>query len=169
MTRDILPKSRVDLRGFSYELAPYLHKQEWQMERLEARLAKVQQAIAKHREALNAQQKLMQSGALHLQQLMQSRPDPSAHRQGMSYLSDVRSRISKLQDEIDELVVQRAQLQAECVAQQQSVDGLLEHRDTAMHQFALEHERLAASEADRDWISRSSARALVRSRDAESY
>ncbi|NEJ40769.1 hypothetical protein, partial [Rhizobium ruizarguesonis] len=37
--------SAVDLRGFSYPLEPYLRKQEWQLERLEGRMARLQQTL----------------------------------------------------------------------------------------------------------------------------
>ncbi|WCM91114.1 hypothetical protein M5C99_11795 [Acidovorax sp. NCPPB 2350] len=154
MTRTSAQGALVDMRGFSYALVPYLRKQEWQMERLEGQLVKLQHAIAMAKEERRSADAAFQAQAAHLQRNVHARPDPRAHLQGLAYLADMRRQMDVQDREIEALCDQRVQLQGECLAQQRAIDGLLEHRSDAMQHYVQEALRLAAAEADRDWIGR---------------
>lgn len=166
MTRDGQSASQsvpnVDLRGFSYALTPYLRKQEWQMERLQARMTGLQHSLAQAEHALQEQEASMQAHAAQMRQAMHSRPDPLLHRRGLAFLSGLHARIDSQKQEVQALRAQKADLQAECLAQQRSIDGLLEHRTQALHEYALEAGRAAAAEADRDWVGRLAMRQSLR-------
>lgn len=152
--RSVATSSAVDLRGFSYPLEPYLRKQEWQLERLEGRMARLQQTLS---EAL-AQGRVLQAQfdeqALQMQQAVQSRLDPRLYQRGLAYLAQARCRIDEQGREIESLQAQRNALKTECIAQQRTIDGLQEHRTAALRDYTQEVARLAAAEADRDWIGR---------------
>ncbi|BFO56021.1 MULTISPECIES: hypothetical protein [Comamonadaceae] len=160
MTRTAAPApASVDLRGFTYPLEPYLRKQEWQLERLEARLARLLQDIARAVEQGRELQAQFDAQAQQMQQWMQVRLDPRLHQRGLAYLADARRRIADHTRELEALHAQRVALKAECIAQQRTIDGLQEHRADAVRDYALEAVRLAAAEADRDWIGRMALRA----------
>lgn len=166
MTRSGPPASqsvpKVDLRGFSYALTPYLRKQEWQMERLQARMARLQQSLLQAEQALQEHETSLHAQAGQLRQSLHTRPDPLVYRRGLAFLSELHVRIDRQKQEVQALRVQKADLQAECLAQQRSIDGLLEHRTQALRDYALESERAAAAEADRDWVGRLAMRKPLR-------
>ncbi|GKS74664.1 hypothetical protein AVME950_07230 [Acidovorax sp. SUPP950] len=144
----------ADLRGFTYALAPYMRKQEWQMERLENRLARLRQSLAESREQRAALDLDFQSQVAHLQLNWQPRPDPHMHQRGLGYLAQLRGHIQEKDREIEALCEQKALLQADCVAQQRKIDGLKEHRADAIQEYVNDAARAAAAEADRSWIGR---------------
>jgi len=146
--------SAVDLRGFSYPLEPYLRKQEWQLERLEGRMARLQQTLTEALAQGRALQAQFDAQALQMQQAVQNRLDPRWYQRGLAYLAQARCRIDDQDREIEALQARRDALKSECIAQQRTIDGLQEHRTAALRDYALEAARLAAAEADRDWIGR---------------
>lgn len=158
--------AHADLRGFTYALAPYLRKQEWQMERLENRLARLRQLLVELREQRAALDLDFQSQVSLLQLNWQPRPNPQMHQRGLGYLAQLRGQIQQKDKEIDALCEQNAFLQAECVAQQRKIDGLQEHRADAIQEYANDCARSAAAEADRNWIGRLYYRTA---RDAHSF
>lgn len=155
-------------RGFSYALAPYLHRQEWQMQRLQARLAKLCQSLDQAKGELQAQQAQLQAHAAQMRQSLQSRPDPLAHRRGLAFLSALHGRIARQNQEIEAMQSQKAALQADCLVQQRGIDGLLEHRAGAMRDHAQQAARAEAVQADRDWVSRHAMRMQMCQRLGES-
>lgn len=146
--------THADLRGFTYALAPYMRKQEWQMERLENRLALLRQSLAESREQRAALNLDFQSQVSHLQLNWQPRPNPQMHQRGLGFLAKLRGRIQEKDRDVEALCEQKALLQAECVAQQRKIDGLKEHRADAIQEYVNDAARSAAAEADRNWIGR---------------
>lgn len=155
-------------RGFSYALAPYLRRQEWQMERLQARLARQSQGLAQAQAQLQAKQAQLQAHAAQMRQSLQSRLDPQAHRRGLAFLSALHAGIARQNQEIETLQAQKTALQTECLAQQRGIDGLLEHRAGAMRDHAQQAARAEAAQADRDWVSRHAIRTQMASPLGES-
>lgn len=148
------PNLPADPRGFTYPLTPYLRQQTWHMERLESRLAQVNRALLAARAEGDALQAAFADQASHLHRLMQPRPDPLAQQRGLTYLAFLQGQIQAQAEEMTRLASQKSTLQTECVAQQRKIDGLAEHRAAAVQDHANELARLAAAEADREWIGR---------------
>ncbi|SFD93450.1 hypothetical protein [Paracidovorax konjaci] len=151
--------SQVDLRGFSYPLEPYLRKQEWQLERLEGRLAQVQKQLLSAQESRRSLYLQFEGQARQMLQWTQARIDPHMHQRGLAYLAGVRQRIETQDQEIQSLDARKASLHEEFVAQQRTIDGLQDHRSGALREYAQEVMRVQAAEADRDWIGRLPLRA----------
>ena len=146
--------SQADMRGFNYALAPYLRKQEWLYERLQNQLAQRNRELATAREMLEALQEQLELQAKSLQDLMHTRPSPEVHKQGMAYIARLRKQISEKDTEVQVLLQERNQAQTQCVTQQLKLDGLHDHREQEQASYAAQAMRLAAAEADRDWMGR---------------
>ncbi|MDA8456961.1 hypothetical protein M4R22_19560 [Acidovorax sp. GBBC 3334] len=159
--------SQVDLRGFSYPLEPYLRKQEWQLERLEGKLAQVQKQLLCAQDSRRGLHLQFEGQARQMLQWTRARLDPHMHQRGLAYLADVRQRIETQDQEIQSLHAQKASLHEEFVAQQRTIDGLQEHRSIALQEYAQEVTRVQAAEADRDWIGRIPLRARQRPTSGE--
>ncbi|MFE1574346.1 hypothetical protein ACFIQG_21505 [Comamonas odontotermitis] len=143
-----------DPRGFVYPLTPYLRKQEWHLDNLERRMSQLQRQIAsvtQTRLAIENQCK-QQSAYLHTSQ--QTRPDPTWHRSGLLHLLELRQQLQRRNQELAELAAQKELLQCERIVQQRKLDGLMEHRSFTLQEHVAEQQRIAAVEADRDWLSR---------------
>lgn len=159
MSKDQIQSAQVDTRGFTYALAPYMRKQEWQLELLENRLAQSQKALDAARMERDRLDEVFNEQLSHLQVQSHSRPNPQMHGRGIAYLADLRSRMASQDEEVAKLRAQRDELQAQLVAQTRAIDGLIEHRASALKEFVEEETRKQAAEADRDWIGRSLFRA----------
>lgn len=155
MSQDQTQSSQVDIRGFVYALAPYMRKQEWQRELLENRLAQSQKALDTARRERECLDVVFADQLLHLQVQSQSRPNPQMHSRGIGYLANLRSRMKAHDDEVAKLRARRDELKAQLVAQQRTIDGMVEHRAGALKEFVDEETRRQSAEADRDWIGRS--------------
>jgi hypothetical protein len=154
MSRPERLPAHVDLRGFTYALAPFAQQQAWRMEKLRHALTSSQQQLAAALSHLQILQQGFQVQARHVQQGMLSHSDPTAHRRGLAYLAQLRTRMVAQEQELEKLQFQSKQLQAQCTAQQVRLDGLAEHRMQELESYAAELARRQAAEADRQWISR---------------
>ncbi|WP_198971509.1 hypothetical protein [Xylophilus sp. ASV27] len=144
----------ADVRGFSYSLAPFLHQQEWRMDKARNELARIQReitAVEAEREQLDA---MTQNCAAELQCRFSSHADIDGYRRGLAYLALLRHRVMASQQRHGLLRSRRAELQSEVIAQQRKLDGLERHRADELQVYAQEIERIASAEADRDWIGR---------------
>lgn len=153
--------SAVDTRGFVYELAPYLQKQEWQLERLENQLAHANRQLAEARARRDELDEDFEHQMRSLRKWMYPNPNPQAYQRGLLYLTHLRSEMKKQDREIEVLLSEKELVRAQCIAQQLRLDGLLEHRANELQEYSGNRARLLAAEADRDWIGRALARASV--------
>jgi len=149
----------VDVRGFSYELEPVRQKQQWRLERLMANLASAQQEVTRVEMRIDELQQLHEVQAEAISQAMRQRLDPSAHRHSLNYLSQLRERSRQMKEERQALLETCASLRAACVAQQLRIEGLMRHKEEALHEYAHEMRQRAGAEQDRDWLARISASA----------
>lgn len=160
MRDEPMQSSRVDTRGFTYALTPYLRKQEWQLELLESRFAqshKDLEAARREREDLDAVF-AEQISRMRGQTESRPRPDPQMRSREIGYLAGLRAQM-KLKDEgIKGLRMRRDELQEQLITQQRMIDGLLKHRSDAFKEFVEEKSRHQAAQADRDWIGRAISR-----------
>jgi uncharacterized coiled-coil protein SlyX len=156
-TQAFLPQA--DMRGFKYDLTPFAQKQEWVMESLQRRLSKAQTDLTKAQAHLSTLQGGLQAQSEQIQKSLIARADPTAHQRGLEFLVSLLQRIDEQRRTIEKLHVEKTKVQTECLAQQCKLDGLAEHLVQAQSEFAIEQARLAASEADREWIGRLKRRA----------
>lgn len=141
-------------KGFVYQLTPYLRKQEWQIDRLEHRMSQLKRQIASLTQSRAATELRSEEQSAYLHASQQTRLNPALHRSGLLHLLELRQQLQRLDSELAELGAQKESLQAEWIAQQRKLDGLMEHRTTMLQAYVTEAQRLAAVEADRDWLSR---------------
>lgn len=156
------PPSRVDLRGFSYALSPYVRQQEWHMDSLKAQLARAQRLVVEAQGKFDAMGASLRAQSAHIQQGLHQRPDPSSHQRGLSFLAQLQQRITDQKRSLLALESERLRLQSECLAQLRKLDGLEEHRTVALHDYASQAAQREATEADRDWLGRFHTRAAPR-------
>lgn len=146
--------STVDLRGFSYALSPYLAQQRWILDRIENQMAQAQKALTAVLAQFDEAQSALNNQAADLQQQLLQRPDPGGYQRGLLYLVDRQHHLQTLQQEIEVRRAKCKELSATRIAQQSKVDGLQEHREQALKDYAQESIRAASAEADRAWIGR---------------
>lgn len=161
MTRAPSPSSHVDLRAFSYPLAPYVRKQQWHMDTLQTQLAHALKDVSAAQAELDASRALLSAQAGQMQHSLTTRPDPTSHRRGLAFLAQLQHRIGAQLAQLQALQARRERLQADCIAQQRKLDGLAEHRAQALDEYAAEASRRELAEADRDWIGRIHLRSLT--------
>lgn len=150
--------SSVDARGFVYALTPYLRKQEWQLERLENRLAVANRVLVVALEKRSALDENFEFQMKSLRSCMHPQPNPHAYQRGLLYLAHLRSEMKRQDQEIEVLRSQKEVVRAQCIGQQLRLDGLMDHRAIELQGYADNMARLSAAEADRDWIGRSFVR-----------
>lgn len=150
--------SVIDTRGFVYALAPYLQKQEWQLERLENQLAHASRQLVEAQARRDGLDEDFESQMASLRTSMHPSPNPQAYQRGLLYLAHLRSEMKKQDQEIEVLLSQKEQVRTQCIAQQLRLDGLAEHRANELQEYAGDRARLLAAEADRDWIGRALGR-----------
>ena len=141
-------------KGFVYQLTPYLRKQEWQIDRLEHRMSQLKRQIASLTQSRAAIELRSEEQSAHLHVSQQTRLNPALHRSGLFHLLELRQQLQRLDSELAELAAQKELLHSEWIAQQRKLDGLMEHRNSMLQEYVAEAQRLAAVEADRDWLSR---------------
>lgn len=154
----------ADLRRFAYALEPLLGQRRWRLESLQARLGlalRDREAARGSLEELQARYRV--EGALAAKELA---ADPGLHGRLVAWLMRLRRSVAAAEEALRALEAERAEIAAECVAQQQKVELLEAHRAECVAEFVREEERRLAADADRDWLSRREWRsARARSRD----
>lgn len=145
---------QADMRGFHYALTPFVRQQEWAMEVLQKQLAQLSKALFQAQEELQGMQAALQAQSHQMQQAMLQRANPQAYQQGLGFLVQLQQNIVLTHKKLEALRTQHSKTQAACVAQHCKLDGLAEHRIQAENDYVNELTRLAATEADRDWIGR---------------
>jgi chromosome segregation ATPase len=143
-----------DLRGFKYPMEPLARRAQWQLDALNARLAKVQSQLASVRAELDATEGLHQQACEKLGRQVQVRLDSSRHQAGLVYLGQLQALLKKLQEELAALDKNRAELLRMCRAAEARLEGLRSHESGAIDVYVREQSHLHATEADRDWITR---------------
>lgn len=148
-------------RAFVYSLEPYARQQQWRLEQIQTKLAQT-----RHAELLAEQQHRYQDEALaaqaqHLSVARQRRFDPGSDANGLSHLVQLQRRLAHQQEHLCRLREQCRALQAQCLELQRKLDALNEHRAGQLRAHQAELARLAAVEADRDWLARQSTATSV--------
>lgn len=146
--------SMTDARGFVYALEPYLQKQVWLQERLENQLAQASRLLLDAREQRRQLDEDFEFQMKSLSMWMHTHPSPQTYQRGLLYLAHLRIEMKRQDQLIEMLLLQKEAKRAKCIEQQLRLDGLADHRTSKLREYTNNQARLAASEADRDWIGR---------------
>ncbi|TWD85738.1 hypothetical protein FB547_105250 [Variovorax beijingensis] len=158
------PVRDVDVRGFVYALEPVHQRQQWRMDKLMASLARAQQALVETEARMSEVLGMHDEQARKAGQALVQRMDPGAHRVALGFLSHLRNQWRELDVQRKEQLAERDRLRKECMALQLRLDGMTQHKEDALSQYADEVRQRNSNEQDRDWLARSAA---ARGRTAE--
>ena len=143
----------VDLRGFRHAAEPLLLRRRWELEALQASLARLQQRIGEAQGVLDA---LAAERAERLGTAVDSLRslDPQLHAARLRWLLMQQQRIARAEAEHGALQAEREAQVAQSVSLQQRIQTLEADRDAALRRFAQAEAARSASQADRDWLAR---------------
>ena len=164
-TKAPAPTRDVDVRGFVYALEPVRQRQQWRMDKLMASLARAQQALAETEVRMSEVLAMHDEQARKAGQALVQRMDPGAHRAALGFLTHLRDQWRELDAQRKEQLAERDRLRKDCMALQLRLDGMTQHKEDALTQYADEVRQRNSNEQDRDWLARSAA---VRGRTVES-
>ena len=145
----------VDLRGFVYPLTAQLDKHRWELERLQEQIAQVGARLNKLEVELSETEGNYAAQHAHLARSMQQRPDPGMHRRSLDFLVHARNLIKGLNNDVEEVRLERAALMDRCMERQRKIEMLEEHREAQLQEYVLSEQTRLASELDREWSARS--------------
>ncbi|MDN8618016.1 hypothetical protein [Variovorax ginsengisoli] len=154
--------SDVDVRGFVYALEPVRQKLQWRLDKLMADLARTQQLVTKLEGQMAEISQRHDREAHAAGQALVSRMNPDAHRRALDYLTQLRNQSRLLAEEHRAKSLERDRLRAACVAQQLRIEGLTQHKEEALIEYADEVRKRISTEQDRDWLARAVASRGVR-------
>lgn len=154
--------SDVDVRGFVYALEPVRQKLQWRLDKLMAELARIQQLVTKLEGQMAELSQRHDREADAAGQALIRRMNPDAHRRALDFLTQLRNRSRLLAEEHRTQGLERDCLRSECVALQLRIEGLTQHKEDALNEYADEVRKRISTEQDRDWLARSVASRGVR-------
>lgn len=151
----------VDLRSFSYALAPVQRQAEWRLERLQRDLGAAAKRVSDGEARLAQMRAVHASHSDELAKEWQRRTDPAGHARGLAFLGQSGARIRA---QAQRVAVDREHLlevQQACLQAQSRVQGMERHEQEAIAVFAAEQRRREAVEADRNWAARGAVRQIA--------
>jgi flagellar biosynthesis chaperone FliJ len=147
----------VDLRRFEYPLEPIRRQRQWRLDALRAELGQVQRRVDEAERALAALDERVRTAVERTARLLAERVDPVTHPRGLRWIVRLRRERAAADEALAALRIERARVQAACLAEQQRLEVIEEHRSESVSAFAREEEGRMAREADRDWLLRSAS------------
>jgi hypothetical protein len=147
----------VDVRGFVYALEPVRQQQQWRLDKLMSAFARAQQTLRDTDARIDHLQAMHDEQARNAAQALQQRMDPRTHRHALGFLMHLRDQRKQLDALRQEQLAEKERLRKECTTLQLRLDGMTQHREDALMQFASEVRQRASNEQDRDWLARSAA------------
>jgi SMC interacting uncharacterized protein involved in chromosome segregation len=146
----------IDLRGFEYVLEPVLCRRQWQLDALQARLGKIEEAIRAAQDALDELHSRRRALGEDTARSLARRLDLDHHRRCLAQLTHLWTEIELGNDQLATLKDERVSLRRQCLDQRHKVDVIEAHRDECIAVFATDEARRLAAQADRDWLARAS-------------
>ncbi len=146
--------SQVDLRGFQYALEPLLHKQQWHVDALQAKLAAMDRLMVAARRECALAEAGLKACAADLQRPGGGRLDPDAYARGLLYLAALQGDLEQKQLGFERLRLDREALLGNYLLAQRKVDVTSGHKDECLKEYVLAEQNRLSSEVDRDWLAR---------------
>jgi flagellar export protein FliJ len=144
----------TDLRRFEYALEPVRQQRRWTLDALQAELGRIQRKAEEAEAEVAVLRRQLDAATAHAARSLATRVDPAGHPRALGFLVQLREAIAEGEARVRTLHAERERVRAACVAQQQKVDVIEQHREKCVAEFAQAEEARGASEADRDWLSR---------------
>lgn len=149
------PTRDVDVRGFVYALEPVRQQQQWRMDKLMSALARAQQALIEIHARMGEVLGLHDEQAQRSGEALLHSMDPGAHRLALGFLTQLRGEWKQLDAQRKEQILERDRLRKACMALQLRLDGMTQHKEDALTQYANDIRQRESNEHDRDWLARS--------------
>ncbi len=142
-------------RGFAYALEPARNQREWKLASAQMRLAAVQRELSELHALRQQLDDECLTTARRIGLAWASKPDVAAQSGALAWLSQLRQRQVSNQQALDIVSAQLLLARRDCVARQEALDVLDDHRAAALGDFVREEERKFATQADQDHSARS--------------
>jgi flagellar biosynthesis chaperone FliJ len=146
---------------FVYTLRAALEKQQWQVEKLQRVLGEAQAALNQLQARRNDIHAMIQVQSDQVRQAMLKAIDAPAQQQGLTFLVQLRTRLAKLQVEINAAEKERSEALAALTRAHARKTALEKHRSTMRKEHGIELERREQIDMDHHWSTLSAWRASV--------
>lgn len=147
---------------FAYTLRAALEKQEWLVEKLQRAFGEAQAALNQLLARRGELDAMIQAQSDQVRQAMlKAAIDAPAQQQGLAFLVQLRTRLAKLQLEIQTAEQARSETLAALTRAHARKTALEKHRTTMRKEHTLELERQAQVEMDQHWATLSAWRASL--------
>ncbi|SEK92980.1 hypothetical protein SAMN05216359_10416 [Roseateles sp. YR242] len=143
-----------DLRGFTYVLDPVRQKAQWQLDTLQRELAIATARVAALRQEAAALSARLAALAHEARSTAAAPINPSLHHQRLAYLADAQRRLTRLAADLSTAEATQADGTRRVSEQQLALDAINDDRERSREAYAAERQRVAAIEADDDWLTR---------------
>lgn len=156
----------ADLRRFSYSLEPVRRLRQIQLDVLRAQLGQMQQQVNANLSACELLREKCDEQSRLAAQMLAQRADANNYAGMLRWLAQLHERIYHAKQALSESQAQRDALRERCLALQQNVEVIENHRDECLKGFARVYDNLVSKENDRDWLSRRSVAAHLQENQA---
>jgi hypothetical protein len=146
---------------FVYTMRAALEKQQWQVEKLQRLFGEAQAALNQLLARRNEFHAMIQAQSEQVRQAMLKAIDAPAQQQGLVFLVQLRTRLARLQLEIQAAERERALALSALTRAHARKTALEKHRSTMRKEHGIELERHAQIEMDQHWATLSAWRASV--------
>jgi len=146
----------ADLRGFDYALEPVRRQRQWELDAARARLGRVIRSLEEAQRSLRDLVARHRGESERTAHALAERMDPARHRNCVQWLAELRADILRAEETLRSLQEECARARAECVARQQKLEVIEQHRHECVAEFTQEREARSSTEADREWLARTS-------------
>lgn len=144
----------ADVRGFRYPLEPLLQRQRWQLEAAQARLGRATREVAEKRAAIDRREEGLRRQDADAARAAAARFDPVQQHRNLQWLAREREAIAGEQRELEALRGRRAEIAADCLARQNRLQVIEDHREDRVADYVQEQQGRLAAAADAEWLAR---------------
>lgn len=144
----------ADVRGFRYPLEPLLRRQGWQLEAAQARLGRATREVSAKRNAIERREEGLRRQDADAARSAAARFDPVHQHRNLQWLAREREAIAAERRELEALRRQRAEIAADCLARQNRLQVIEDHREDRVADYAQEQQGRQAAAADAEWLAR---------------
>lgn len=153
------PSTQVDLRRFTYALAPLKAKHQWTLAQADIRLSKARMHLAKKKAELEHALAQRESHLQWMHTCESMLSDLGLRRQSIVHLVRLDAQIDEAKKDVDHASQSCKACVAECEALRLKLDVLDDHHRLQLTDFQKEELRTAYAEQDRDWMARAQSQA----------
>lgn len=143
-----------DLRGLVDPLAPIRQRQQWELDRLCARLEEVRHALVDAQQRETNLRSALELASRELAGRNERRLDATRHEQSLRWLAQQHRHLRDSAAEVARLTEQQRDVSAQCLSAQRKLDAYDEHARGLRQEYLRAQSMRASAEADREWLAR---------------